>query len=779
MKKYVDKVKKQIMTPKELKYLQYRKQQIQRDTVLLESAHGKEISGHIYYIAKKLKEKFPRIKFYIALQKGKEVPEIFKENIVVHMSKNYLRLLATSKILINDTSFWSFFHKRMEQKYFIFWHGTPLKCLGKSTQVQGYGNVQRNLASADKIFVNNKYTGDILRKDFGIKDIINNELVIAPSPRNAPLFEMNKVVKGRYLYMPTWRDKKTSDNQFSDKLKNILLEMDSLLSDKEELYVKLHPYEADVVNLKESEFNHIKLFPKETEVYEFLQTVEKLVTDYSSIMFDFFLTKRSIILFTYDEKEYIATRKLYESIDSLPFKKAATVKNLFKLLRSKVSYSYEELVSKYAPVDCLNGQDIIINYLIENISNKRISVQKNWNGKENVLIYAGKFEDNGITSSLVNLLETVDLDSRNYILTWRDLDVGKDVEYKIEGLPNEVFTFISAGKLQCSFFESINTLLYMNEHFVFEKRIFRMYNREFDRLFPNAKIKHFIHYTGYDRSYATWVSALKERKIKTSIFVHTDMEKEFQLNKYLRKEIIFNAYRNAENVICVSEMIKKKIDKIVPSVKSTVVNVLFNKNKLIVDSKKEITEKIPEELISALNNDKELVFINIGRFSRQKGLDRLIQAFESLEYKSSKLVIIGKYGPEKHNIYALTEKSVRNKDIFILDTVMNPYNILRQADSFVFSSRYEGLGMVVIESLLVGTPVIMANIAETIDILAKNRAEGVTVVDNSIAGLIEGMENFVKKPIERTNFDYTFYKQNAIQKWEGIFIEDQTSKYNQ
>src|SRR5699024_10836309 len=143
-----------------------------------------EISGHIYSLVKELLTSYPNYQVFIAVNKSTFIPEDFKKNTVLHMSKDYLKLLATCEILINDTSFWSFFHKRSEQKYYIFWHGTPLKQLGKSTQIQGYGNVQRNLAAADQVFVSNEFTRERLVKDFGIESIVDNQFVIGPSPRN-------------------------------------------------------------------------------------------------------------------------------------------------------------------------------------------------------------------------------------------------------------------------------------------------------------------------------------------------------------------------------------------------------------------------------------------------------------------------------------------------------------------------------------------------------------------------------------------------------------------
>src|SRR5699024_5590698 len=112
---------------------------------------------------------------------------------------------------------------------------------------------------------------------------------------------------GRYVYMPTWRD----DRQDVTEIRNHLSELDRELTDGEELYVKLHPYEAAQLDIASLGLQKVKAFPIEQEVYQFLATTEKLITDYSSIMFDFAVTGREIVLFTYDQTEYEATRGLY------------------------------------------------------------------------------------------------------------------------------------------------------------------------------------------------------------------------------------------------------------------------------------------------------------------------------------------------------------------------------------------------------------------------------------------------------------------------------------
>ncbi len=763
----INKVKKNLMSPNEYVYLKFRKRPILKQTILLESTHGREVSGHIFVLAEELRQNFPGYQIYVAVRKNVVVHEELQPFVVEHMSREYLRLLAGSEYLINDTSFWSFFHKRKEQKYFIFWHGTPLKYLGKAAQVQGYGNVQRNLAAADQIFVSNEFTKERLQQDFGIQNITHNELVVAPSPRNSLLFT-ERVVKGRYLYVPTWRGVDVADVQLSEQLLNELAELDRLLSDQEEMYVKLHPYEAQLLRFEEQTYRHLKLFPADEELYSFLQTVEKLVTDYSSVMFDFAVTNRPVILFAFDEETYRRERGMYLDLAQLPFTKVTQAAAVIEALRTTARTEYHQLQQTYTAFDEQQGASIVLNYLLKAVAHPSIKRYSNWNGKENVLIYAYQLSDNGITSSLLNLMNAIDLTQRNYILIWQEGMIPQALEYKIKGLPQQMYTFIQTGKMQCTLYEMLQTTLYMNQLPAQKAPIAQMYRRDFDRLFPNLAVDHFIHYPGYDRSYAVWTWALQELGVTTSIFVHTDMEQEFKINPALKPKIIYEAYRKADHVVCVSQSLVQKIRQLVPQAKTMVMEVLINETAVreIAETPLEQT-KLPKRLLKDFEDPSTTVFLSVGRFSKQKGYDRLIEAFERLNNRQTRLVLICSYGPEKQAIEGQINQSPLKDCIYLFDHLVRPYHLVKAADAFVFSSRYEGLGMVVFEALAVETPVIMTEIPETLEILADPKKA--IVVENSTTGLTAGMQKFLDYGFGKVKFDFMSHTQRSLAAWERLF----------
>lgn len=86
-------------------------------------------------------------------------------------------------------------------------------------------------------------------------------------------------------------------------------------------------------------------FPSRYETYDFLNASDALVTDYSSIMFDYAVSNKKIILFVYDKEEYLKDRGLYVDLDEIGLPQAKGVTRLQKLLREP-EYDLSEFRAK-------------------------------------------------------------------------------------------------------------------------------------------------------------------------------------------------------------------------------------------------------------------------------------------------------------------------------------------------------------------------------------------------------------------------------------------------
>ena len=174
MNPVINKAKKFIKNPywrAKCKYIKYfDKLPIYEKAIFIESQHGDEFNGNVFYIVKYLRsnEKYNDFKVYLSCRLSKV--EVFKQkleaygiknvDIVVLSSKEYFKTIASAKFLINDNTFLPFYQKRGGQVYINTWHGTPLKSLGRKIKndAENIGNAQKNFVLADYILFPNEYT---------------------------------------------------------------------------------------------------------------------------------------------------------------------------------------------------------------------------------------------------------------------------------------------------------------------------------------------------------------------------------------------------------------------------------------------------------------------------------------------------------------------------------------------------------------------------------------------------------------------------------------------
>ena len=246
----------------------------------------------------------------------------------------YVKVLATSKYLINNSSFPAYFIRRDEQVYLQTWHGTPLKTLGKRMRfgIESMYNVQHNFLHANYIMFPNEFTRKVIMEDYNLEALYTGTVVMNGYPRNSIFMDHEKadqVTKKlgnedytTMAYMPTWRGQSNHDvntSEYSREINQLLHYLDENLKDDQKLYVNFHPIVQKFVKL--DNYEHIYPFPSGVDKYEFLNSVDALITDYSSVFFDYSITRKPIILYMYDYEEYMHDRGMYFDIKELPFRK--------------------------------------------------------------------------------------------------------------------------------------------------------------------------------------------------------------------------------------------------------------------------------------------------------------------------------------------------------------------------------------------------------------------------------------------------------------------------
>lgn len=175
-----------------------------------------------------------------------------------------------------------------------------------------------------------------------------------------------------------------------------------------------------------------------------------------------------------------------------------------------------------------------------------------------------------------------------------------------------------------------------------------------------------------------------------------------------------------------SRLVTKYAD--IVAISESVRQFLYNNKEIAEDKSVQVIYYSYKELGKTLvSNERnrakvdESRIIKIGtvsRLARQKGLDILINAAFMLNGAGFKihLYILGD-GPEKKNLKRLVESLKLEKCVTFLSRMDEPRFFIRNLDIFVLSSRYEGLGRVLLEAMEMQVPIVATRISAIPEIL--------------------------------------------------------------
>ncbi len=175
--------------------------------------------------------------------------------------------------------------------------------------------------------------------------------------------------------------------------------------------------------------------------------------------------------------------------------------------------------------------------------------------------------------------------------------------------------------------------------------------------------------------------------------------------RFYMRQVIKNSCKWAKRIIAVSENTKEDLKKLY--------GVLEDKIKVIYEGYDQENQKsnIKNQNVNAKFkiNSKYLFFI--GRLEKRKNIIGIIKAFEILkeQYKlPHKLVLAGKFGYGEEKIREEIKNINCPKDIILLGYVSEEekWELMKNADVFLFPTFYEGFGIPILEAQSVGVPVV-------------------------------------------------------------------------
>ena len=100
------------------------------------------------------------------------------------------------------------------------------------------------------------------------------------------------------------------------------------------------------------------------------------------------------------------------------------------------------------------------------------------------------------------------------------------------------------------------------------------------------------------------------------------------------------------------------------------------------------------------------ILISIGRLSYQKNYGELILKLKNILLKKKIILIILGTGYEYIKLKSIIKLNKLNKKVFLLGYKPDPVEYMRNSDLFILNSRWEGLGLVLIESIFLKIPII-------------------------------------------------------------------------
>jgi glycosyltransferase involved in cell wall biosynthesis len=174
---------------------------------------------------------------------------------------------------------------------------------------------------------------------------------------------------------------------------------------------------------------------------------------------------------------------------------------------------------------------------------------------------------------------------------------------------------------------------------------------------------------------------------------------------YMRWSIKFSSWK-AEKIIAVSKNTKKDLIEFY--------KVPEEKIEVVYEGVKPMRNYETNANLRTARNEKYLLFI--GRLEKRKNIEGILKAFEILKEKYKiphKLILVGKPGFRYQSIKDKIENSKYKADIIETGYINEEekYDLLKNADVFLFPSFYEGFGLPVLEAQILETPVATSNVS--------------------------------------------------------------------
>lgn len=355
-------------------YALARRLPMDRQLVVFESGVGKQYADSPRAIYEELVTRRPDLTKVWVYDRRLPIADP-NTKVVTRLSPQYFWYLARAGYWVNNQSFPHYLARRPSGVYVQTWHGTPLKrMLHDLERVHGRdaGYVDRATAAAQQwsVLVSpNRYTTDVMRSAFRY----SGEVLEVGYPRNDVLHRTDRDkhasrIRARLgigpeqrviLYAPTFRDDQKAAGRFAFELPFDLSRAHESLGRDSLILLRMHVLvgsRADIPAHLQDAVRDVSTYP---EIQELYLISDALVTDYSSVFFDYASLGRPIVFYAHDLDRYQDTlRGFYLDYErDLPGPIARTEDELARYLadldevRRAFADRREAFVERFCPKD--------------------------------------------------------------------------------------------------------------------------------------------------------------------------------------------------------------------------------------------------------------------------------------------------------------------------------------------------------------------------------------------------------------------------------------------
>lgn len=383
----------------------YKNNKVEQKLVLFETFNGRSYacSPKAIYLAMLSDERFAEYRFVWAFLEPEKhtLPDAERTSVVESKSEAYLDACASAGLIVINSNFPERVVLKPEQRLLETWHGTPLKRLGYDIDVpDGAGDAMNSHKDVlHRYDINSKrfsylispspFTTDKLSSAFNLAaigkgDIVRelgyprNDALINHTPEDAAAMRASLgIPKGKkiLLYAPTYRD--NSHQSGLGYTYESPVDFDKLREALGEEWVVLfraHYFVANSFDFAKYE-GFVWDCSRHDDINDLYIISDVLVTDYSSVFFDFANLRRPMLFFMYDLEQYRDNlRGFYFDYNEVPGPIFRTQEELVEELGQLGSYEqrfgerYDAFHAKFNPLDDGSASRRVLDFVLADTS---------------------------------------------------------------------------------------------------------------------------------------------------------------------------------------------------------------------------------------------------------------------------------------------------------------------------------------------------------------------------------------------------------------------------